>query len=84
MSDPPEDLQTGKTPPFVVMWLETKRGVKYTMPDMLTTHVTMAHRQLDGIQDMVTVVNVSGAVLILPRRIIKSAGVGVRMFWESE
>lgn len=55
------------------------------MPDMLEHHVTEAHRNLDtaDISQYIHVKNVSDALLMLPKRIIKKAGVGERCFWEA-
>ena len=53
------------------------------MPDMLEVHVTEAHRQLDeDHQEHVSLLNVSDACLVIPKRIIAKAGVGDRCFWE--
>lgn len=66
------------------MWLETTMGVRYDLPDMLEEHVTEAHKNLDtaDLSQHVHLRNVSGALLMVPKRIIKKAGVGERCFWE--
>jgi hypothetical protein len=85
MSDTQKELQTSEESPLKTVWFETHLGVKYEMPDMLDEHITNAHRLLDGTKQIVniTILNVSEAVLLLPRRIIKKAGVGDRCFWEA-
>ena len=93
MHDSPDELQAdpensggkGETEVFHVMWFETRLGVRYEMPDMLESHITKTHHHLDTIpyDSQLVVLNISGATLILPKRIIKRAGVGERCFWEA-
>jgi len=59
-------------------------GVRYTMPDMLHSHVDEAHRQLDTKSGSITVMNISGVIMVIPKHILKKAGVGDRCFWEAE
>jgi len=84
MSDTQEELQAGEEAPLVTMWFETHLGARYEMPDMLRERVDEAHRQLDtpGL-DRISVLNISEAMMFLPKRIIKKAGVGKRCFWEA-
>lgn len=85
MSNTQEEFQAGgESSPLNVMWFETHLGARYELPDMLSKHITLAHRQLDEAGDLVSVLNVSDVVLLLPRRIIKKAGVGDRCFWEAQ
>jgi hypothetical protein len=65
------------------MWFETHLGTKYELHDMLAKHVDAAHRQLDTSLDSITVLNVSEVAMLIPKRIIKKAGVGERCFWEA-
>jgi hypothetical protein len=85
MSDTQKELQTSAASPLKTMWFETHLSTKYEMPDMLEEHISKAHRALDGPLSIVniTILNISEAVLVLPRRIIKKAGVGDRCFWEA-
>jgi hypothetical protein len=86
MSDTQKEFQTSEESPLKTMWFETHLGVKYEMPDMLAEHISNVCRLLDGSNKQIfniTVLNVSEAVLVLPRRIIKKAGVGDRCFWEA-
>lgn len=83
MSSTQEELQAGEgSTPFKMMWLETTMGVRYEMPDMLPVHIDEAHRQLDEDQEHISLLNVSDACLVVPKRIIAKAGVGDRCFWE--
>lgn len=82
MSSTSEELQTGEGSAFVVMWVETTMGVRYEMPDMLPGHVDEALRQLNEDQDHISLLNISDACLVLPKRIIAKAGTGERCFWE--
>jgi hypothetical protein len=52
---------------------------------MLEEHITRAHKYLDaaGIQANVVITNISEATLVLPKRILRRAGVGERCFWET-
>lgn len=84
MSDTQEEFPAGEEGPLTTMWLETHLGVKYEMPDMLRAHISRAHADLDFNLGNVTVINVSEAVLVLPKRIVKRAGVGDRCFWEAK
>jgi hypothetical protein len=68
--------------PFVTCWLETRTGTKYQVPDMLPEHVDQVARSLDQDMDTITVVNVSGVVVIFPKRILAKVGSGDRCFWE--
>lgn len=85
MSDTQKELQASEGSPLKTMWFETHLGTKYEMPDMVDEHVTKTHKLLDGPEEIanITVLNLSEAVLLLPRRIIKRAGVGDRCFWEA-
>lgn len=85
MSDTQKEFQTSAASPLKTMWFETHLSTKYEMPDMLEEHISKAHRALDGPLSIVniTILNISEAVLVLPRRIIKKAGVGDRCFWEA-
>lgn len=84
MSDTQEEHQAGeRSGPFVRMWFETTMGVRYEMPDMLPRHVEAAHKQLDS-HSSITVMNVSGVIMVIPKHILKKAGVGDRCFWEAE
>jgi hypothetical protein len=67
----------------VTVWFETSMGVRYELPDMQTNHVDAVHQQLFGDFDRVTAINVSEAVLVVPKRILVKAGVGERCFWEN-
>ena len=86
MSDTQKEFQTGEESPLKTMWFETYLGAKYEMPDMTDEHITNAHKLLDAPKGIinVTVLNISEAALVLPRRIIKKAGVGDRCFWEAQ
>jgi len=53
------------------------------MPDMLPQHVDEAHRQLDLPVTNITLRNISDVAMVVPRRIIKSAGANDRCFWEA-
>ena len=79
-----KECQTGETASLKTMWFTTHLGARYEMPDMLREHITGAHKQLDAPGDNVTVINISEAVILLPKRIINRAGVGDRCFWESK
>ena len=87
MSDPQEKLQADQEFPdvFSVMWFETTMGVRYQLPDMLQDQVSKAHKSLDHSEEdsMIIAVNVAGAILMVPKRIIGKAGVGERCFWEA-
>jgi len=67
------------------MWFETILGVRYVMPDMRGSEVDEAHRNLDTSDksQYVHVRNVSAVIMMIPKRIIKRAGVGDRCFWEA-
>jgi len=87
MSDPSKELQACEAgSPLVIMWFETKLGVRYVMPDMMPSYVTNAHHNLDAADgdQYVHVRNVSGVLFSIPKRIIHQAGVGDRCFWESK
>lgn len=85
MPDSPKELQAGEESPLAVMWFATRLGTLYEMPDLLSAQVTDTHRQLDysNADSMILMVNVSGVMLSIPKRIIKTAGVGDRCFWEA-
>lgn len=83
MSSTPKELQADPETPFRVMWLETKLGVRYELPDMLDEHVDRAVETLHGGLPNIALTNVSDCCLLMPRRIIKTAGVGERCFWEA-
>jgi hypothetical protein len=55
------------------------------MPDMRGSEVDEAHRNLDTSDksQYVHVRNVSAVIMMIPKRIIKRAGVGDRCFWEA-
>lgn len=85
MPDSSKELQAGEASPFSVMWFATKLGTIYEMPDMQEQEVTEAHRQLDttDVSQYISVRNTSGVLMMIPKRIIKTAGVGDRCFWEA-
>lgn len=83
MPSTPKELQADPETPFRVMWLETKLGVRYELPDMLDKQVDQAVQLLHGGLPNITMTNVSECCLLMPRRIIKKAGVGERCFWEA-
>lgn len=85
MSDTQKELQASEGSPLKTMWFETHLGTKYELPDMTDEHVTNAHKLLDSSKEIVnvTILNISEAVLVLPRRIVKKVGVGDRCFWEA-
>jgi len=84
MPDPSEKLQTDQETPFSVMWFATHQGTIYEMPDLLEHQVGEIHHMLDkGGGELIIITNVSGVMLSIPRRIIKTAGVGDRCFWEA-
>jgi hypothetical protein len=83
MPDSPQELQADPETPFHVMWVETKLGTRYELPDMLEKHVDEAVRALHGGLPNITMTNISECCLLMPRRIIKKAGVGERCFWEA-
>lgn len=68
-----------------MMWFETRLGTRYEMPDMLQDQVSKTHRTLDQIDhdSQLVVLNISEVTLVIPKRIIKKAGVGDRCFWEA-
>lgn len=68
------------------MWFETRLGVRYEMPDMLSDHVTLTHHMLDQLlpEGQLVVRNISEVTLVIPKRIILKAGVGDRCFWEAQ
>jgi len=70
---------------FHTMWLETHLGTRYEMPDMLREHVGVAHAALDKTSPdgKLVVTNISDSALVIPKRIVKKAGVGDRCFWEA-
>jgi hypothetical protein len=52
---------------------------------MLAVQISAAHSLLDWSEaNSITLVNISEAVLVVPKRVIKRAGVGERCFWEAE
>jgi hypothetical protein len=85
MPDPQKERQAGEKSPFVTMWFLTHTGTRYEMPDMTDREITDAHRHLDAAASFqsIHVLNFSGAFLMLPKRILKSAGVGDRVYWEA-
>lgn len=86
MPDSSKELQAGEASPFSVMWFATHQGTIYEMPDMQEHEVTEAHKYLAEADksQYVHVRNTSGAILMIPKRIIKTAGVGDRCFWEAQ
>jgi hypothetical protein len=66
------------------MWFETTLGTKYEMPDMQTNYVDSVLKQLFDNATNISVINISEAVLILPKRILAKAGVGDRCSWEKD
>lgn len=82
MPDPSQELPTGPEP-YSVFWFRTRLGTLYTMPDMLPQHVDEARRQLDLPVTNITLRNISDVAMVVPRRIIKTAGVNDRCFWEA-
>ena len=77
-----EELQTDQNP-LVIFWFQTRLGVHYELPDMLPQHVDEAHRQLDLDLELVTLRNISGVAMVVPKRIVKTAGANDRCFWEA-
>lgn len=65
------------------MWVETKLGARYEFPDMLDKQVDESVQALHGSLPNITLHNISECCLLIPRRIIKKAGVGERCFWEA-
>lgn len=51
---------------------------------MLPPHVDSMVKQLHNGDDRITLMNISEAVMIIPLRIIKKAGVWERCFWEAK
>lgn len=85
MPDTQEKLQAGEEGPLKKMWLETHLGDRYELPNMPPVQIAAAHSLLDWTDaSSITLVNISEAVLVVPKRIIKRAGVGDRCFWEAE
>lgn len=85
MSDTQEKFQTGEEESLKTMWLETRLGDRYELPNMLRVQITAAHSMLDWEDaSTITLVNVSEAVLSVPKRIVKRAGVDDRCFWEAK
>lgn len=82
MPDTQKEFQSGEGVALSTMWFETHMGARYELPDMLRSHISAAHADLDWSKGNVTATNVSEVVLVLPKRIIKRAGVGDRCFWE--
>jgi hypothetical protein len=84
MPSTPPELPPDQETPFSVMWFETTLGVKYEMPDMQEHEVTEAHKNLDATfkDQYFHVRNTSGVIMMIPKRIIKKAGVKDRCFWE--
>lgn len=78
-----EELQADQETPFRVMWIVTKLGVRYEFPDMIDAQVDQAVKILHGGLPNITMNNISECCLLIPRRIIKRAGVGERCFWEA-
>lgn len=68
---------------LLTCWFETRLGVRYELPDMQKHNVDWLCKQFDERIDTITAVNVSSAVLILPKRILKRAGCGTFCFWET-
>lgn len=68
---------------FISCWLETRTGTLYRMLDMLPEDIDRVARSLDQGMDTITVVNISGVVMIFPRRILAKVGSGDRCFWEA-
>jgi len=85
MPDTQKEFQSSEdASPLKTMWFETHLGVRYEMPDMTSEHVSNAHRLLaEPMITNFTAVNVSEVALVIPKRIIKRAGVGDRCFWEA-
>lgn len=85
MPSTPEKLQADQAHPgpFLVAWAVTKLGIRYEMPDMLPQHIDALCKQCEDDLDNVTLTNVSGVVMILPKRILESVGVGMRCFWRA-
>lgn len=69
--------------PFVFCWFETRTGTRYEMPDMLIEDVDRVAKALDQGMDTITVINISGVVMIIPRMILVKVGTGSRCFWEA-
>lgn len=65
------------------MWFETSQGTRYTLPDMLVTHVDAVVDQLHNHYNQIMALNISDCCLTLPLRILKQAGVGERCMWEA-
>lgn len=88
MPDSQDELQADQKDagrPYTTLWFETRMGVQYVMPDMLPMHVESARQQLYGPlgSGSITLMNVSGVCMVIPRHILKKAGCGERCFWEA-
>ncbi len=83
---PVKSTPRGRKRLFHVMWFETHLGARYEMPDMTEDQITKTHKHLDTISEesQLIVTNISSVTLVLPKRIIRKAGVGDRCFWETE
>lgn len=68
---------------YSTLWLRTKLGTMYYMPDMLSSDIDHALRQLDAPMEEIAIRNISGVIMVIPKRIIQSAGVGERKMWEA-
>jgi len=55
----------------------------YYLPDMLPDHIDLARRQLDMQITQITLRNISEVVMVIPKHILKAAGVNDRCFWEA-
>lgn len=82
MSGAPQELPTSQEP-YSTFWFRTRLGTLYYLPDMLPQHVDEARRQLDLPVTNIALRNISDVAMVVPRRIIKSAGVNDRCFWEA-
>ena len=83
MSDSQENIQADQETNLVTMWFETTMGVRYEMPDMLSVHTDASLKQFfEAVGENVSVINVSGVCLLLPKRIVGKVGVGERIMWE--
>lgn len=82
MPDTQKELQADQETPFSVGWFETRLGTRYELPDMLGEHVDTMRKQFEGSAPSLTLINVSGVTMVVPKHILARAGVGERCFWE--
>jgi hypothetical protein len=64
------------------IWVETYSGSRYEFPDLTRPNITKIHKDLEtGVSSNVVFGNVSFAVMMIPRHIIKRVGSGTHAFW---